>query len=68
MAPLLAAHPKAWPPGTCGLAEFEHACAMVQSRAFHLVKENWITAVESSGGAPQPGTQACLACACVSAG
>lgn len=48
--PLLAAHPDAWPPAACGPAAFEWACCNVQSRAFHLVKQNWITHVQSEGG------------------
>ena len=50
VAPLLAAHPSVWPPAACGAAAFGWACGMVGSRAFHLVKENWITAAKSEGG------------------
>ncbi len=48
--PLLRRHPGVWPPGKCGAAAFEWACGMVQSRAFHLVKENWVTMTSSAGG------------------
>lgn len=49
MAPLLAKRPDVWPPASCGAATFEWACSMVQSRAFHLVKENWISMSKSEG-------------------
>lgn len=47
--PLLARHPGVWPPECCGADSFEWACGMVQSRAFHLATENWVTMAKSEG-------------------
>ena len=43
------AHPEAWPPGVCDSERFEWCCGMVQSRAFHLVKDNWVTQTQTEG-------------------
>ena len=47
--PLLLQHPEVWPPAACGSDAFEFCCGMVQSRAFHLVKDNWVTRIQSHG-------------------
>ncbi|GBF94957.1 hypothetical protein Rsub_07458 [Raphidocelis subcapitata] len=43
IAPMLAARPDLWPPAKAGYAEFQRAAEMVQTRAFHMKEENWVT-------------------------
>eukprot|EP00887_Chlorella_sp_A99_P005962 scaffold29.g5962.t1 len=49
MEPLLREHPDIWPASSCGPEAFDWCCGMVQSRAFHLVKDNWVTQIQSEG-------------------
>ncbi|EIE22761.1 SET domain-containing protein [Coccomyxa subellipsoidea C-169] len=47
--PVLEQRPDLWPPASCGYDAFVHAAGMVQSRAFHMKKENWITGENEDG-------------------
>ncbi len=51
MRPVLEQRPDLWPPASCGYDAFVHAAGMVQSRAFHMKKENWITGEDEDGKA-----------------
>jgi hypothetical protein len=51
VSPLCASRPDVWPPAACGAAAFEWAMGMVQSRAFHLVADNWLTRAREEGAA-----------------
>ncbi|KAI8471124.1 MAG: hypothetical protein J3K34DRAFT_238796 [Monoraphidium minutum] len=42
LSPLVALRPDAWPPAG-GFAAFRRAAELVQTRAFHLKAENWVT-------------------------
>lgn len=43
MRPVLEQRHDLWPPASCDFEAFVYAAGMVQSRAFHMKKENWIT-------------------------
>ena len=43
VAPIVAARPDLWPPAACSREAFVRVTGLVQSRAFHLEAENWIT-------------------------
>jgi len=47
--PVVQAHPDVWPPDCCGLKDFEWALGSVQTRAFHLQANNWLTGAVSDG-------------------
>lgn len=38
-----------WPPDVQTLEAFEHYAGLVQSRAFHMLTENWITGSAQEG-------------------
>jgi hypothetical protein len=52
IAPILDARPDLWPSGggTGRYESFRHAAEMVQSRAFHMKAENWVTGDVQVGG------------------
>lgn len=43
VAPRTQGRPDVWPPGSCGFESFQAAADLVQSRAFHMLAENWVT-------------------------
>jgi len=47
--PIIQPHPDIWPQGSCDADAFEWAAGMVQSRAFHLVSDNWLTGTHTEG-------------------
>ena len=38
-----------WPAKTCGFTAFLYAAGLVQSRAFHMQQQNWITGEAAEG-------------------
>lgn len=50
VAPRLAAAPALFPPAACGFDAFARAADMVQTRAFHMRSDNWLTGASQVGG------------------
>lgn len=49
IAPRLAAAPQLFPPAACGFDAFARAADMVQTRAFHMRCDNWLTGASQVG-------------------
>jgi hypothetical protein len=47
--PIMQQRRKLWPPKACSFKAYLHAAGMVQSRAFHLQQDNWVTGESIEG-------------------
>lgn len=47
--PAMQAQPALWPPSVQGYAAFERMAGLVQSRTFHMLRQNWVTGAASEG-------------------
>ena len=44
------ARPALWPPPVQAYPTFQRMAGLVQSRSFHMLKQNWVTGAASEGG------------------
>lgn len=49
--PILQKHPGLWQGRAASFSAFQNMCGIVQSRAFHLQADNWLTGVSDAGDA-----------------
>lgn len=49
VVPVISKQPDLWPPAYASFDHFKRAADLVQTRAFHMMAENWVTGVTQVG-------------------